>query len=488
MKWTIRKKFLLGYIVVFTVAAAVMYQIVKNSLEENSISAIENELTNLQHTTREYIKQFTLHSPPKEDLFKEYGGILAQELSKLHKQSVAIYDRDGHFLYEAIPIEQPSLFESPFIPAQMEMQSDLNHAYNNQAAFTLIDTEEGNFIFFSYPVYIQNEFYGVLRFTGNYTNFFVQNEKILKSFTVLVSILFLGVFLISLLLTSQIIKPLVQLTKATKSAAAGHYNVDVHVKTKDELEELATSFNGMQKKIKNHIQTIEDEKEKILLLEKSRTDFFNNVTHELKTPLTTISGYAQIIGEKDFQDLPYLHKAANRIRLESDRLNRMVVDLIELSKSESDVQFKKRDVIPMLPLLIGVCEDLGLKAKRRKMNITCSGKDFLVYGNQDELRQVFINLIDNAIKHGADDGQIQVSVSDNRITVSNPSLPMPENILNHAFDPFIHTQGDENSGLGLYICKQIIARHDGSIALHYENGLVIIAITLPAWQQNGNNC
>ena len=71
-------------------------------------------------------------------------------------------------------------------------------------------------------------------------------------------------------------------------------------------------------------------------LEKSRTSFFNNVTHELKTPLATISGYAQIIGEEDFDDPVFLRKATGNIRLESERLNRMVIELIELSKRDAE--------------------------------------------------------------------------------------------------------------------------------------------------------
>ncbi|BAQ11960.1 sensor histidine kinase [Bacillus sp. OxB-1] len=487
MKWTIRKKFMVGYIILFSLAAVVVYQVLKDSLEENSMAAVENELTNLQHTTREYVKQFMLHSPPKEDLFQEFGGIIAQELSKLHKQSVALYDKEGHFLYEAVPMEQPILLEYQLESTGRKFP-EIDAAYQNKAAFTRLDVEEGNLIFFSYPLYLHNEFYGVFQFTGDYTNLFARNEKVLQSFTLLVIGLFLGVFLISLLLTSQIIKPLVQLTKATRNVSAGDYHVKVQVKTGDELEDLATSFNEMQRDIERHIQTIEEEKEKILLLEKSRTDFFNNVTHELKTPLAIISGYAQIIGAESFDDPAYLQKAANRIRSESDRLNRLVIELIELSKNEVDQQLKKREVVEMFPLVAGVCEDMRLKAHRRQMDIVCKGDDFSVYGNHDELRQVFINTVDNAIKHGVAGEPIQVTVGSGNISVSNPSRPISETIVEHAFDPFIHTQGKGNSGLGLFICKEIIDRLDGTISFQYEKGQAITAIYLPPWQQNGNNC
>lgn len=490
MKWTIRKKFLLGYFILFTFAAFTVHQVMKVSLETNSQLMIESELTKLEHTTREHMKQFTLLHPPKQDLFKEYGGLIAQELSKLHKQSVALYDQDGHFLYEAIPIDQPKSLENQTFQTDLQnnQNRELMYAFTNKAAFTPVDVKNGKLIYFSYPVYIHDHFYGVLRFTGDYTDMFAHNEKILYSFTILTISLFVGVFFISLLLTSQIIKPLLRLTKATKQVAAGQYDADVQVKTGDELEELAKNFIEMKQKIKDHIDMIEQEKDKVMLLEKSRTAFFNNVTHELKTPLTTISGYAQIIGDQGFDDLDFLQKAADKIRTESERLNTMVIELIELSKREADPIFKKREAIHILPLLTSICEDMSLKARKQQMEIEVTADDLIVCGKKDELRQVIINVLDNAIKYGVNGKRILVSIYGESITVTNDSEEVAQPIIEHAFEPFVHTQRKGSSGLGLYICKQIISNHNGTISLSYENGKVMISIHLPRWQQNGNNC
>lgn len=489
MRWTIRKKFLLGYAILFAVAALIVHQVMKISLEENSMAAIENELTKLQHTTREHIKQFTLHSPPKDDLFKEHGSLIAGQLSKLHKQSVALYDPAGRFLYEDIPIDQPLLVESQKFQANIEDNDDpeLTHAFSKKAAFTRVDVQNGTLIYFAYPLYIDDQFHGVFRFTGDYTALFSHNQKVLQSLTILTISLFIGVLLISLLLTSQIIQPLLKLTRATKEVATGNFNIQLQVKTKDELEVLATSFNDMQRKVKAHIEMVEHEKEKVMLLEKGRTAFFNNVTHELKTPLATISGYAQIIGEDDFEDTAFLQKAANKIQSESDRMNTMVIELIELSKSESEIQLKKQETVHLSPLLQAICEDMRLKARKHQMQLDLDAEDFIVYGHQDELRQVIINILDNAIKYGVNGEKISISSTGGIITVTNKSTPIPEAIIAHAFEPFIYTKGKGSSGLGLYICKQIISQHNGTISFHYENGQAIISIQLPLWQQNGNN-
>ena len=481
MKWTIRKKFLLGYFVLFTLTALLVHQIMKDSLDENSEAVIKNELTKLQHTTREHIKQFALIHPAREDLFREYGSTIAQELSKLHKQSVALFDQEGHFLYEAVPFDQPLILENQVYQTDYRdaENTELQAAFKNQASFTRHPVTNGNLVYFAYPLYINGQFYGVLRFTGDYTNVFRANQKVLHSFTILVISLFLGVFIISTLFTTQIIKPLLRLTKATKQVAAGNYKMDVHVKTKDELEELAKSFNEMQQNIQQHVDMIEREKDKVILLEKSRTSFFNNVTHELKTPLATISGYAQIIGEPDFNDPVFQRKATRKIQLESERLNRMVIELIELSKSETDIVSKKLEPISILPLLSSICEDMSLKAQRRQMTIEVKGDNGVVLGNQDEIRQVFINVLDNAIKYGMTEEPIAVISSGEVITVTNASEPIPNQIVRHAFEPFIHTKGTGSSGLGLTICKQIITKHNGTITFDYKEGRAILSIVLP---------
>ncbi len=481
MKWTIQRKFIIGYFILFTLAALIVDQVMKDSLEANSQVMIATEVTKLQHTTREHIKQFALIHPPQADLFNEYGGTIAQELSKLHKQSVALYNWEGLFLYEAIAMEEPLLVENQTYQVNLEgnPNPELTAAFKNQAAFTRVDVPGGNLVYFSYPLYMNDQFFGVLRFTGDYTNLFAANDKVLTSFRVLVICLFAGVFVISSLLTSQIIKPLLRLTAATKKVAAGDYGVDVQVKTRDELEILAMSFNEMQQNIQQQMEMLEQEKDKVLQAEKGRTSFFNNVTHELKTPLATISGYAQIIGEEDFDDPAFLRKATGKIRLESERLNRMVIELIELSKREMAPSLKKREAIQLLPLVLSVSEDMALKTGQRQMEIDVMGEDFIVDGNRDELRQVFSNVFDNAVKYGVSDARIVVTMGEEMIIVTNESYPVPPHIALNAFEPFIHTKGEGSSGLGLYICQQIIAQHNGTIEFDYDNGQVTVSIFLP---------
>lgn len=484
MKWTIRRKFLLGYFLLFTVTAFLVQQIVKDSLEANSHVQIERDMTKLQHTTREYTKQFSLIHPTEENLFTVHGTDIAQELSKLHQQSVALYDESGNFIYESIPTKELLLAENQVYQSNRQEADypELNAAYENQASYTRQNVERGTLIYFAYPVYIQGEFMGVFRFTGDYTDLFARNDTILTSFTILIVFLFIGVFLISFVITTQITKPLIRLTKGTKQVAIGNYQGMVHVNSKDELGVLAESFNDMQRKVKLHIDEVEAEKDKVLLLEKTRTSFFNNVTHELKTPLATISGYAQIIGEPDFDDAEFLQKATKKIRSESERLNRMVIELIELSKSETKGILKERAPVNLYALVLSICEDMYVKAKKRQQTIEITGSDCIVLGNQDELRQILINVLDNAIKYGIPNTPISVTLFESTITLENSSNPIPTQIESQIFEPFIHTKGIGSSGLGLTIVKQLVTQHNGTISFDYDEGTARVSIVFPHWQ------
>lgn len=484
MKWSIRTKFFIGLLLLFSIAAILVLHVVKATLQTNSEQAIEAELTKLQHTTREHIKQFMLIQPPKEDLFQEYGAIITQQLSKLHQQSVTIYNSEGTLLNEAILVEQPILMtyrSTQASPDKLE-SDDLALAFANKSAFTIVGVEGGKLVNFSYPLYIHGHYYGVLRFTGDYSNLFSANERILQGLTLFIICLFISVFLLSFLLISQMLKPLLRLTKATKQVAAGNYDIDVRAKTGDEIEQLTNSFHDMKQEIRRKIETIKKEKDKVLLLEKSRRTFFNNVTHELKTPLTTISGYAQIIGADNFSDQAFLQKAARNIREESDRLSDLVVEVINISKKDA-APVKTKETIDLYPFLSAICEDMSLKARKHKMSISLSGEDFIIDGVKNELKQVFINVLDNAIKYGMSGETIDVAISKQTIIVENESLPIEKAVLKHIFEPFVHTakHGQEkgSSGLGLYICSQIISSHKGTISFAYENGIATLQITFP---------
>ncbi|MFJ8065686.1 ATP-binding protein [Psychrobacillus sp. NPDC096426] len=487
MKWTIRKKFFVGFFFLFSVAAFLFNFVLANMLEKHTTTNLESNVTTLQFATKQYMKQFNQLHKQDGSFFTEDSYTIANELSKINDQSVALYDAVGQFLYEAAPIDQPLLIEHQRYQTNVENDSseELKQAFQNKSAYTIQPVENGTLLYFAYPLYIDDTFYGVIRFTADYTDVFQHNERLLRSFTLLTIFLFLGVFIISLLITNQLTKPLHNLTNATKRMAQGDYQPIPAIHRTDEMGDLAKHFKLMQHEIQQHIQTIELEKEKVMLLEEKRRNYFNNVTHELKTPLTTISGYAQIIGEKDFDDATFLSKAAQKIRSESDRLNEMVNQLLTLSKYQSETPNKRTEVFDIYPLVQAIAEDMQMKATQNDSNIVVSGEPFVVEGNQNEMKQLFINLINNAIQHGKPGHDIDIEVR-GQILLKNACSPIPPTILGHIFEPFVHQKKEGSTGLGLFICANIVERHKGTIRFEEKLGQAVVTVTIPRWQHSGN--
>src|SRR5699024_8173748 len=133
----------------------------------------------------------------------------------------------------------------------------------------------------------------------------------------------------------------------------------------------------------------------------------DNITHELKTPLTSILGYAEIIREKGETDRAFFEKGINHIIEESRRLHRMVLKLLEISRRTSkNYEFDRVDTGIILH---DVCDSMSFRAKRYKKKIVWRTEENLfVYGQADKLRQLFINLLDNAIKYSSTYAEISV--------------------------------------------------------------------------------
>ncbi|EGQ21530.1 sensor histidine kinase [Sporosarcina newyorkensis 2681] len=487
MKLTIRKKFFIVFFILFFFAAVLSNQIMAKILEKYTMTNLEEAVTSLQYSSTQFIKQFEQLHPQNGNFIVEHSDTLANELSKMNNQSVALFDSEGRFLYEAVPIDRPILMEQQRYQASVGENSseELKQAFQNKSSYTIQPLREGTLLYFAYPLYLNDTLYGVVRFTADYTDVFLHNKSLLRAFTLLTILLFCGVYLISLLLVNQFIQRVKEVTSATKRMTTGDYQPISANKASDEIGELAQNFQQMQLQIQQHIQTIEQEKDKVVVLEEKRTTFFHNITHELKTPLTTISGYAQIIGERAFDDIEFLQKASLKIRKESERLNEMVTQLLALSKYQSHVPASIHETVDVYPILQSVCEDLQMMAAPRDMKIHLQGRPYILEGNPNEIQQLFINVIDNAILHGIPGCIIEITV-DQEIMVTNPCVPIPPAIADNIFEPFVHSKSEGSSGLGLFICADITARHHGTIQFEEKNGQAEIKIKIPQQKHVGN--
>lgn len=207
--------------------------------------------------------------------------------------------------------------------------------------------------------------------------------------------------------------------------------------------------------------------------EESRREFTANVSHELKTPLTSISGFAEIIrdGIAQPQDIPHF---AGMICKESARLIALVNDILDLSKLDEKKNFGQSENVEILPLLQGLVDDFSLSAQKKDLCITLSGDEAQIKGFPVLLREMFFNLIDNAVKYTPDGGSIKLNVTQYddivQCVVSDTGIGIAQEHIPHVFERFYrvdksHSRQTGGTGLGLAIVKHIAQIHKADLSL-----------------------
>lgn len=228
-------------------------------------------------------------------------------------------------------------------------------------------------------------------------------------------------------------------------------------------------------------------------LEQSRRDFVANVSHELRTPLTTIKSYSETLSDMPDVDRELQVRFLDVISSESDRMARIISDLLTLSELDENQTFlKKPEQIDVRKMIESIVERLSLTAKKKEQTLVYHpiNEAPIIYGDRDSLERVIINIITNALKYTPTGGNIEVYSSkvynDICIKVSDDGIGIPKDKLPHIFDRFYRvdkarSRDTGGSGLGLAIAKQTLeSSFNGKIKINSDtNQGTEVVITLP---------
>ena len=276
--------------------------------------------------------------------------------------------------------------------------------------------------------------------------------------TVLPTLIFVVFAVILMLVTSQtMINRVLDLSAAAKEIAHGNFNVKVNErKHNDELYELACNFNIMAAELQNQVHL--------------RQDFISSISHEIKTPLAIIKGYADLLGE-DQINIEERKNYANIISNESTRLLKLCSNILSFSQLDKQAIIEKHSEFRLDEQLRRVLLFLEPHWSKKQLEIDADLPVIYYYGDQALLEQVWFNLLENAIKY-SNQGKISIRSKKEKgklhISISDQGIGMDEQTAQHVFDRFF--QGDvshhqEGAGLGLPIVERIIELHNGSIEL-----------------------
>jgi signal transduction histidine kinase len=266
--------------------------------------------------------------------------------------------------------------------------------------------------------------------------------------------------LLAWLISRWVAAPLQRMSAAATEVAAGDYRQKIPLEGPHEVQSLAATFNAMVEQVQTSHQV--------------QRDFLANVSHELKTPLTSIQGFAQAMLDGATEDRSARQRAAQVIFDEAERLRRLVEDLLDLARIDAGQIAFEREPVDLKVLIENIIDRLVLRSSEKGIRLESRMTELpVIIGDGDRLAQVFTNLIDNAIKHTPKEGVVlvlaEVTSGWASIHVADTGPGIPSQDLSRIFERFYQVdkarRGGEGRGvgLGLAISRQIIEAHGGRI-------------------------
>ncbi|PLX27728.1 hypothetical protein C0583_00610 [Candidatus Parcubacteria bacterium] len=331
----------------------------------------------------------------------------------------------------------------------------------------------------SYEEYIYNEKQRVLsgRYYEKLNWYFLSDWPVKDAFSVVgnlfsqTSKIFFGIIVlvvvIALIFSSQVTKPVKKLTEGVKRIKEGKLDQDISIKTDDEFEVLGEQFNEMTKVLKENKEL--------------RDEFVFVAAHELRTPVTAIKGYLSMVLEGGFGEINDKTKDALMICNKSnERLVQLVQDLLEIARSEAGrmkIELKKNNINELIDTTIGELKSLS-DEKGIKVSYKNEG-DRPVLADQAKLQEVLVNIVGNAIKYTKGDGDIEIWHEEKEeflVThIKDHGIGMTKEEVDQLFSKFYRAQNEDTAniqgtGLGLFICKEIINKMKGEVWVESEKG------------------
>ncbi len=307
------------------------------------------------------------------------------------------------------------------------------------------------------------------------------SDELLPPLAVLGGLLVILALVLSILMSRWISAPLGRMARAAREATGGIYP-PIEPQGPSEVRELASAFNEMTSRVQAS--------------QKSQQDFVANVSHELKTPLTSIQGFAQALLDGTIERNQGVTEAARVIHAEAERMHRLVLELLDLAKIDSGAAGFAWADVDLAALLYHVVEKFRPQAQSADIDLSLETVSHpTLLGDGDRLAQVFSNLVENALKFTPGGGSVrirlerieefaQIAVSD-----SGPGIPAGER--DRIFERFYQTDRarsggrDRGVGLGLAIAREIVQAHRGDISLQTSGQGSLFVVKIPLGRPSG---
>lgn len=455
MKRTLYLKLLLGYVLFgllgFLTVSTLTSHLTLNYIERQTIAGLYRESNLLAGS---YASNY-------------YRGTMTLEDIKLQFESIASYlDTDiwvvgnnGKILISSSPD-----FAADSLIEQFDISSFGTKYYQKGTFFNMFP--EKTLSVFS-PITIEYKVRGYVFIHKPAADLVSFKDGLLNISYTTLAIIFLCAFIVLVLFTFIVYLPIRKMTRAVKDYSEGNFDTKIDVHTNDEMGYLAGSINYMA----TELSTLEEDQRK----------FIANVSHDFRSPLTSIKGYIEAILDgtipHEFQD-----KYLNIILFETERLNKLTQSMLELNKygtkgsmmdiSDFDINQTIKKVAQSFE---GTCKD-----KKILFELILTGQTCIVSADMSKIQQVLYNLIDNAIKFSHPESSITIETTEKNdkvfVSVKDSGIGIPKDSINKIWERFYKTdlsrgKDKRGTGLGLAIVKEIISSHNENINVISTEGV-----------------
>jgi len=461
---SIKKRLVVNFLFIIIVTVVILEISLIGLVRQNYYKNLEDNLFNQIKVSSDlyfrYFSDATLH----ENVLNNVDTFWKQA-----SVQVEIIDTSGNILMDSIGV----------IPPDASKMEDVQKALTGEKGKWIgnVEYDTSKVMAISYPLRSGNEIVGVLRFITSLREI---NRDIWRIALVFIGfgglvIMISGFF--SLFLANSIVRPLKEVTASAEKMASGDFRAESTKKSEDEIGKLSDTLNYMAREI--------------LKREQLKNDFISSVSHELRTPLTSIKGWAVTL-KNGFEDRDILADGLDIIEKESDRLTHMVEELLDFSKFISGKILLEKKPVEVTSVLEHIRKQLSPRAMREQIDFQvtyCS--DFpLMDTDENRLKQVFINLLDNAFKFTPSGGSIFLTaryaegafifrIKDTGCGIAEEELPKIK-------EKFYKGKSSKSqNGIGLSICDEIIRLMHGTLEIksRMDQGTEVL-ITLPQQERD----
>lgn len=461
---SITGKILISYLVVVICSTAITALSFRSIMYRDIESRVKRDLTRqaveialfLRHEKTSLMIPQEVERPPRRPMSFFFAGRLDSEY--------VVADPQGIILFSSFPEQFPAGRRLEELPAKLCAETHNETSEKGEINIS----RRGPFLTVQVPIGAVGESAGTVFAFAQVSELEALNKDIL--FILFKSLLIAIVIAvpIALLFARYLIKPLKALREYARAVAKRRFDLRLKIESDDELAELASTFNDMAAQLERYDISIRR--------------FFQGASHELKTPLMSIQGYAEGIRDGLFTG-DQLNRALDVIAKECQRLKSIVDEMIHLTRSQGPGETYNFLPQNLKTIMDEVVESLGGYALEKQVTIDVPGDSIKIIGDREKLRRLFGNLLANAVRHAKKQVTVRAHLADDerslQIIIQDDGEGFSAQDLKHAFDYF-YKGPNGSTGLGLAIARLIVEEHGGTITIsNAPEGGAVVELTLP---------